>query len=152
MKRFLFGILGLGMVLVSPAYSELTKQDIEEIRKIVKEENNNLRQEMKAEIGGLRQETKAEIGGLRQEMNARMDDTNRRIDDMKDFMFWGFGLLLTGMITLVGFVLWDRRSALQPAVTRLEALKVRENAVEEALRIFGRKEPAMLGALKQVGL
>jgi len=56
-------------------------------------------------------------------VNQRIDDTNKRIeeglksvnkriDELRDFMLWGFGLLFGGMGLLIGFVLWDRRTAL----------------------------------------
>ncbi len=48
----------------------------------------------------------------------RIDDTNRRIDDMINIMLWGFGVLFAGMMSLIGFVIWDRRSALAPAIRK----------------------------------
>ncbi|MFZ6017848.1 MAG: hypothetical protein ACOYU0_09700 [Nitrospirota bacterium] len=39
----------------------------------------------------------------------------RQIDDLKTFMLWGFGILFGGMGILIGFVIWDRRTALAPA-------------------------------------
>ena len=35
----------------------------------------------------------------------------RQLDDIKSFMFWGFGVLFGGMGILIGFVIWDRRTA-----------------------------------------
>ncbi len=50
--------------------------------------------------------------------NKRIDDTNKRIDDMISIMLWGFGVLFAGMMSLIGFVIWDRRSALAPAIIK----------------------------------
>ncbi len=48
----------------------------------------------------------------------RIEDTNRRIDDVISIMLWGFGVLFAGMMTLIGFVIWDRRTALAPAIRK----------------------------------
>lgn len=38
----------------------------------------------------------------------------KQIDDLKTFMLWGFGILFGGMGLLIGFVIWDRRTAVAP--------------------------------------
>ncbi len=48
----------------------------------------------------------------------RIEDTNKRIDDVISIMLWGFGVLFAGMMTLIGFVIWDRRTALAPAIRK----------------------------------
>ena len=42
----------------------------------------------------------------------------RQLDDIKSFMFWGFGVLFGGMGILIGFVIWDRRTALEPVAIK----------------------------------
>ncbi|MBI5187630.1 MAG: hypothetical protein HZA07_00935, partial [Nitrospirae bacterium] len=60
--------------------------------------------------------------------------TNQRIDtlrlelkedisDLKTFMLWGFGILFGGMGILIGFVIWDRRTALSPVVRKNRELE-----------------------------
>ncbi len=61
----------------------------------------------------------------------RVDDTRK---ELKDFMLWGFGITFAGMFALIGFVTWDRRSALVPAVAGLRALEEREARVEQILK------------------
>ena len=39
--------------------------------------------------------------------------------ELLSFMKWGFGLILSGMLILVGFVLWDRRSTVKPVRDQL---------------------------------
>ena len=89
-------------------------------------------------------------------MNQRIEDMNqnlgRRIDELRQFLLWGFGILLAGMFTLIGFVLWDRRSALAPAIRRFDELKGREERLESALKAYAIGSPELAKALKQVGL
>lgn len=70
---------------------------------------------------------------------------NQRIDTLQTFMLWGFGILFGGMGILIGFVIWDRRTALTPVIRRQERL-------EHALRELATKDPKVEEALKHAGL
>ncbi len=73
------------------------------------------------------------------DINKRIDDTNKRIDDMISIMLWGFGVLFAGMMSLIGFVIWDRRSALAPAIRKTKELEEREEKIEKALKKLAEK-------------
>ncbi|MEW6482839.1 MAG: prefoldin domain-containing protein, partial [bacterium] len=124
MKKSIFRILmGLGLIFwLYPSYASLTKQDIEEIRKIVKEEI----QHVDKRIDSLDKR----IDDLRQEMNTR-------IDSLQNLLY----VILAGIFGLVGFVLWDRRSALAPAVRKAKELEEREERIERALKEYAFQEP-----------
>ena len=69
------------------------------------------------------------------------------------FMKWGFGLLFTGMLILVGFILWDRRSTLQPVredIAELETRKV--DRVIAAMKILAKEDSRVAQVLRGVGL
>ena len=85
----------------------------------------------------------------RQELLTQIADTRKEI---KDFMLWGFGVTFAGMFALIGFVIWDRRSALAPAVTRLRELEEHEARVERALKEMAQRDPNVADALRHVGL
>lgn len=36
----------------------------------------------------------------------------QRIDDLRQLVLWGFGITFAGISSLVGFVIWDRRTGL----------------------------------------
>lgn len=92
------------------------------------------------------------IDNVQTTLGQRIDDTNRRIDELRQFLFWGFGVTIAGMFALVGFVIWDRRSALAPAIRRIEELQEREERVEAALREYAAKSPELAESLKKMGL
>ncbi|MBI4723261.1 MAG: hypothetical protein HY769_09780 [Candidatus Stahlbacteria bacterium] len=56
------------------------------------------------------------------DMNTRIDDMNtslgKRIDDLQVTMLWGFGILFTMIIALFGYIVWDRRTTLIPAIKK----------------------------------
>jgi hypothetical protein len=89
---------------------------------------------------------------LSQRIEAGDSSLNRRMDELSDLLLWGFGVLFSGMLVLVGFVLWDRRTALVPAVRHMEGLKEREERLETALREYASKSPELAEALKKMGL
>lgn len=89
-------------------------------------------------------------------LNQRIDDTKlslqRQIDDLKTFMLWGFGILFGGMGILIGFVIWDRRTALAPAIKKNKELEEREEKLEHALKELARQDSRVAEALKHAGI
>jgi hypothetical protein len=70
--------------------------------------------------------------GLENQVDIKISGLQRQIDDLKTFMLWGYGMLFGGMGILIGFVIWDRRTALAPAVR-----KSKELGLAEALKNSG---------------
>lgn len=85
-------------------------------------------------------------------IDKRFEQIDRRIERLESILMWGFGLLFTSMIGLVGFVLWDRRTALAPAVKKNKELEEREERVERALKEYAIKNAELREILKHVGL
>jgi DNA repair exonuclease SbcCD ATPase subunit len=129
------------------AYAETDKEILREIRD-VKERVIRLEEGLKA--------TNQRIDGLEKSINQRIDglekSINQRIDDLRNLMLWGYGILFGGMGILIGFVIWDRRTALAPAVRKSKELEEREERIERALREYAQKEPGLAEALKNSGL
>ena len=69
------------LLLTSPAFSQLTKEDI---RSIIKEENATLEKRMKEyidlKIDGVEKSLNAKIDGVEKSLNAKIDATNAKID------------------------------------------------------------------------
>ncbi|MBI3303883.1 MAG: hypothetical protein HYZ72_17595 [Deltaproteobacteria bacterium] len=75
-------------------------------------------------------------------LGQRMDDLNRRMDDLNRRIEWGFGVTFAGIFALIGFVIWDRRTALTPAISRTERL-------EAVLKEYAEKSPDLAEALRK---
>lgn len=101
-------------------------------------------------------EVNRSLGQRIDSLDQRINSLTQRIDEMNrslgQIMMWGFGVLFSGMLVLVGFILWDRRSALAPAVRQMEGLKEREERLEAALREYARNTPELAEALRKLGL
>ncbi|MDI6802656.1 MAG: hypothetical protein QME58_02265 [Bacteroidota bacterium] len=59
---------------------------------------------------------------LEKRMDALETRMDKRFDELRGFMFLGFGILFSGMFILVGFILWDRRTTLAPVVRELKEI------------------------------
>lgn len=49
----------------------------------------------------------------------RFDAVSMRLEKIENFMLWGFGILFAGMVSMIGFVLWDRAHFLHPLNKKL---------------------------------
>jgi hypothetical protein len=86
-----------------------------------------------------------QIEGLQKQIDDLRASLQRQIDDIKTFLLWGFGILISLMSVLIGFVLWDRRTAVAPVIQRTER-------IELALKQLAIKNPEISEALRQAGL
>ena len=129
-------------------FAELTRSDIKEEIQHVDKRIDDLKTEVQgiwSEIAGIRTEIKAESKDIMSEINAVRSD-------LQGFLLWGFGIVFAGIFALIGFVLWDRRTALSPAIRKNQELEERENKVESALKEYAEKEPRLKEAMKHAGL
>jgi hypothetical protein len=86
------------------------------------------------------------------QVDKRFEQIDKRFDQMQTFMLWGFGILFGGMGLLMGFVLWDRRTALSPAIQKTNELEEQAELLKKALKEAAIKNPDIKEALKHVGL
>ena len=76
----------------------------------------------------------------------------KQIDDIKTLFYWGFGILITLIIFMLGYMIWDRRTAMQPAL--LQASKAEENSrnLISMLREYAKKHPDLAEILRTHGI
>jgi hypothetical protein len=76
----------------------------------------------------------------------------RQIDDIKTLFYWGFGILITLFIFMFGYIIWDRRTAMQPALD--QSLKAEENSrnLILSLREYAQKHVDLAEILRTHGL
>jgi chaperonin cofactor prefoldin len=91
--------------------------------------------------------------------NKRIDDLKetiqRQIDDLRTLILWVLGVTLGGIGILIGFVIWDRRTAVEPVAKKNEELEKRVKELEEKegklemkLREYAKSEPRLADILK----
>ena len=82
------------------------------------------------------------------DLNRRIDDQGKRIDDLRGLNY----VILAGIIALIGFVIWDRRSALSPVIRKTRELEERDDLTLRALKEYALKQPKMAEVLKSLGI
>ena len=119
-------------------------QRLETLERHVDRRLDELEQRVSLRMDSLEQR----IDGLEQ----RIDGLEQRINSLERLMLSGFGIMFAGMFALVGFVIWDRRSALAPAVRGLEEMRDREHRLEEVLRRYAGQVPELAEELRRARL
>ena len=77
-----------------------------------------------------------------EEMDKRFEN---QINDLKSFLYWGFGILFGMMWVLFGFIIWDRRTAITPVSRRTKRL-------EEAMIEFSKNNADFREILKKASI
>jgi len=89
---------------------------------------------------------------LQRQIDDLKTSTQRQFDNLYTLILWGFGILFGGMGMLIGFVIWDRRTALAPAIKKYKELEERGELLEKALKEFAKQEPRLAEVLKTMRL
>jgi len=102
----------------------------------------------------IRLEMKVEEGqkSLQRQIDDLKISTQRQFDNLYTLILWGFGILFGGMGILIGFVIWDRRTALAPAIKKNKELEERGDLLERALKEFAKQEPRLAEVLRTMRL
>ena len=76
----------------------------------------------------------------------------KQIDDIKTLFYWGFGILITLFIFMLGYMIWNRRTAMRPALE--QASKAEENSrnLISMLREYSKKHPDLAEILRTHGV
>ncbi len=146
MKKYLFLII-VAIILIGPSPSK--SEDFTE-----KDRERLIRLETKVEEG--QKILQRQLDGLRAATEKQIDDlkaaTEKQIDDLRTLILWGFSILFGGMGILIGFVIWDRRTALEPVAKKYRELEEEGEKYKKALKEYAKVEPKLAEILKSLNL
>lgn len=117
-----------------------TEQEIKSLRN----EMNSLRNEMNAKFESM--DTKFES------MDTKFESQQMQISDLKTMFVWGFGVLVSLMLFTLGFVIWDRRTALNPVQKTTISLKEKVKNIENILKKEAASNKRLAEILRTYGL
>ena len=101
----------------------------------------------------------AKFNALEKTLDARFESIDkqfanqkRQIDDLKTLFYWGFGILISLFLFMFGYMIWDRRTVMRPAL--LSASRAEENShnLIITLREYAKKHPDLAEILKTHGM
>ncbi|MBI5217549.1 MAG: hypothetical protein HY958_01290 [Bacteroidia bacterium] len=93
-----------------------------------------------------------EIASLRNEMNTRFESQQQQINDLKTLFYWGFGIMMSLMLFLFGFIIWDRRTAMEPLRKQTTKVSEQTQTLIFTLREYSKKQPELADILRSHGL
>ena len=87
-----------------------------------------------------------------QQVDNRFEQVDKRLDQMVS-LFIGIIATFAGIVVAtIGFAVWDRRTALRPALERSDAVSVRQEQLERVLREYAQEEPRLARIMESVGV
>lgn len=114
-----------------------------------------------------------ELTSLRNEMNARFESIDKRFEsidkrfgsidkrldfqqkqiyEVKTLFYWGFGIVIALIIFMPGYMIWDRRTALKPAIDKASSADNKGDQTINILREFSQNHPDLANILRSKGL
>ena len=106
--------------------------------------------------------TEEKLVSFRNEMNTKFDAVDTKFEAMDtkfeamdskiETLYWGFGILIALMLFLFGYIVWDRRTALNPVQNKTMTLDERVNKIEFVYREQAQKDPGFAEILRHAGL
>jgi SMC interacting uncharacterized protein involved in chromosome segregation len=122
------------------------------------EKLNSMNSDMNGKIesvNGKIESVNGKIESLRNEMNAKFEAVETKIDavDSKfEPLYWAFGILIALMLFILGYIIWDRRTALHPIQNKTINLEERVRKLENLSREQANKDPIFAEMMKKAGL
>ncbi|MEK7273897.1 MAG: hypothetical protein AAB110_01445 [Candidatus Desantisbacteria bacterium] len=113
---------------------------------------DDLRSELKGDIADLRGELKGEMASLRGELKGEMAS----LRGLTFVTLGGIMTLMCGLLAMMGFVMWDRRTAITPVVKKTKELEQgfedEKVALRKVLKGYASVEPRFAEVLKTRGI
>ncbi|MCD4805548.1 MAG: hypothetical protein K8R07_07715 [Desulfobacterales bacterium] len=78
------------------------------------------------------------------DMNQRFEDMNQRFESMQNLMLALFGSAMAFVLAMLGYIIWDRKTAQQPFKRRLYNLENEFVEVEEQLEMKNPSGPVIV--------
>jgi hypothetical protein len=94
----------------------------------------------------------ARMEALETRMYVKFDSIQKQIDQLSMLFYWGFGILITLFIFMLGYMIWDRRTALQPALDKATDADAKSTNLILALREYSKKHADLAEILRTHGI
>jgi len=96
--------------------------------------------------------TEIKMESLEAKMDIKFESIQLQINQLSTLFYWGFGILITLFVFMMGYMIWVRRTALQPALA--QAAKAEENSrnLIITLREYSKKHADLAEILRSHGI
>ncbi len=142
-------ILIFGLIILS---TSLYPQKQQEVPYTLADRDRLIRVEARMEALDAKMEAlDAKMGALESNVEVRFETQQTQINDLKTMFFWGFGILITLNIFILGFIIWDRRTAMKPAMDKASSASEKTRNLIVVLREYAKKNPDLAEIMKMHG-
>ena len=88
------------------------------------------------------------MGALESKMDVKFEAVNARID----YLFWLQGVIVALILFMFGYMIWDRRTALQPALEKASDANEKNTTLIQTLREYSKKHADLAEILRSHGI
>jgi hypothetical protein len=150
MKTLIYNSLLLLILLNVPA---LAQEQQVVIPYTLSDRDRAIRTEAKMEAIEAKMEAlDAKMEALETKMDVRFESIQKQIDQLSTMFYWGFGILITLFIFMLGYMIWDRRTALQPALDKAADAEAKSANLIRILREYSKKHADLAEILRTHGI
>jgi len=96
--------------------------------------------------------TDAKVSALETKMDVKFESQQRQLDDIKILFYWGFGILISLFIFMLGYMIWDRRTAMKPALEQASKAMENNRTFLSMLREYSKKHPDLAEMMRTHGM
>jgi len=119
------------------------------IRLEAKMEANDVKIEaLESKIEALESKMDVKFEALETKMDVKFEAVNARID----YLFWLQGVIVALILFMFGYMIWDRRTALQPALDKAIDADAKSTNLIKTLREYSKKHPDLAEILRSHGI
>ena len=153
MKKLIILLFFIGLVLQGFSQTREVPFTLDDRDRIMRTE-----EQVKAtneKIESLRNEMNSRFEAIESKMDAKFEAVDSKFEAIEskiDTLFSGFFILISIMIFILGFIIWDRRTALDPVRKKIVIHEERLEKLEKISREHAKKDPAFAELLKVAGL
>jgi predicted PurR-regulated permease PerM len=146
------------VVFIQSSFAALTKEDLEEIRAIVREEIEIRMRGIDKQFEQIDKRFE-QVDKRFEQVDKRFEQIDKRFEQIMNFM-WILVVIFVGITsTTIGFALWDRRTMVRPFEEKVKEIE-RSRAMNEdninrliqTLREIAKKDVEVADALKKFNL
>lgn len=151
MKQFILHIILLiALFTGASAQQQEVPYTLEDRDRSIRTEANIVGLEAKMEA--LEAKMEAKIEALETKMDIKFDSQQQQINDLKTMFFWGFGIMITLMIFMLGYTIYDRRTAMHPIREKADRTENNLQSLIRALREKAQNDDQLAQILRSHGL
>ena len=107
------------------------------------------------ELSSFRKEVKTEITSLRNEMNSKFEAMDYKFETIErsiDVLYWGFAIVISLILFLFGYIVFDRKTGYKPLAEDVSIIKYRQNNLSKAIKELAQVDNKFAEAIKKVAL